>query len=85
MRLCIFSGRQFEETVEKSIQMQPMRLCIFLGRQFEETVGKKRTSATICDFPSIQAGDFRKHLKTPLVKKRTNATNATLHLFGQTS
>ena len=30
---------------------------------------KKRTSATICDFPSIQAGDFRKHLKTPLGEK----------------
>ena len=30
---------------------------------------KKRMNATICDFPSIQAGDFRKHLKTPLGEK----------------
>ena len=42
MWLCIFSGRQFEETFEntqwrKVKQMQPMWLYIFSGRQFEDT------------------------------------------------
>ena len=121
MRLCICSGRQFEETVEKNVQMQPfVTLHLFmqaiweniwklpqvksrsnainatfhLFRQaiwenirklpqvkkcknatnasllhFGQTIWgdswKKRTSATICDFPSIKAGNFRKHLKLP--------------------
>ena len=42
IRLCIFSGRRFEETFEntqwrKVKQMQSMRLCIFSGKQFEAT------------------------------------------------
>ena len=42
MRLCLFSGRRFEETFDNSQwrkvkQMQQMRLCLFSGRRFEET------------------------------------------------
>ena len=125
MRLCIYSGRQFEETVEKNVRMQPFvtlhlfmqaiweniwklpqaKSCSYainatfhLFRQaiweniwklpqvkkcknainanlslFGQTIWgdswKKRTSANICDFPSLQAGDVRKHLKTPLGEK----------------
>ena len=40
--LCLFLGRQFEDTFEntqwrKAKQMQPMRLCLFWGRRFEDT------------------------------------------------
>ena len=43
MRLCILSGKHFEETFEdtqwrKTKQMQPMWLCILKGRPSEETL-----------------------------------------------
>ena len=42
MRLCLFSGKPFEDTLEnaqwrKVQQMQPMRLCLYWGRPFEGT------------------------------------------------
>ena len=42
IRLCMHSGRQFEDTFEntqwrKDKQMQPMRLCIHSGKRFEDT------------------------------------------------
>ena len=67
MRLCILSGRQFEDTFQnaqwrKVKQVQPMWLCIFSGRQFEDAF--KNAQCYQCDFASVQAGDLRTHLKT---------------------
>ena len=52
MWLCLFSGKQFEDTFEnahwrKVKQMQPMWLCLFSGRQFEETFENAQWSRII--------------------------------------
>ena len=78
LRLCICSGRQFEETFEKGYKWNK---CDFASAQVDNLRGqlkKKRMNATICDFPSIQAGDFRKHLKIPLGEKAYKCDFASL-------
>ena len=73
MRVCICTGRQFEETYENSlwrkiIQMQPMQLRICSGRHFEETFGthrgEKPYKCNQCVYASARAGSLKTHLKT---------------------
>ena len=86
---CICSGRQLEETVEKNVQMQPFATLHLFRQTIWENIwknisGEKLFKCNQCDFPSIQAGDLRKNLKTPFGEEHTNAINVTLHLFWQT-
>ena len=74
MRLCICSGRQFEETVEK--KRTNATICNFasihagdLRKHLKTPSGEKSFKCNQCDFPSVQAGDLRKHLKTPSGEK----------------
>ena len=50
MRLCLFSGKQLEDTFEnaqrrKTTQMHPMWLCLFPGRRFEATFENTQNTA----------------------------------------
>ena len=67
-------------TLEKKCTNATNATLYLFGQTIWGDSWKKRTSATICDFPSIQAGDFRKHLKTPLGEMQPFVT---LHLFMQ--
>ena len=74
MWLCLFSGRQFEDTFEnaqwrKDKQMQPTWLCILLyisalRKHLKIHSGEKPNKCNQCDFVPSQAGHLRAHLKT---------------------
>ena len=56
-----------------------------LRKHLKTPSGEKLFKCNQCDFASVQAGNLRTHLKTHSGEKRTNATNATLHLYRQTT
>ena len=72
MRLCFYTGRKIEDTQTHSGEKHKNAKNVTL-HQFKHTIWgeswKKRTSTTNCNFPSIQAGDLREHLKTPSGEK----------------
>ena len=71
MRICILSGRQFEETFEK-VQwgkvelLQLVWLCILSVMPFEDTfekhTGEKPNKCNKCDLAYLQANNLARHL-----------------------
>ena len=89
MWLCISSSTQFEERVEKSVQVQPFATFHLFRQAIWENIWKlpqvkSRSNAIIATFHLFRQAIWENIWKLPQVKKCKNATNATLHLFGQT-
>ena len=78
MRLCICSGRQFEETFEKAFKCNQLDFASVqagnLRTHLKMHSGEKSNKCNQCDYVSSQATNLRTHLKRHSGEK-TNATS----------
>ena len=82
------------DNLRRQLKKNPMNatICNFasiqagdLSKHLKTPSGEIFFKCNQCYYASVQAGNLRTHLKTHSGEYSTNASNATLHLFGQTT
>ena len=80
MKILQGGAKSTEPSDDRSYLLVRIAIVLVSDRQRKE--GEKSFKCNQCDFASVQAGNLRT-FKLTLEKKRTNAINATLHLYRQ--